>query len=49
MRNEGLPYMVTMVTTYGNRVDLGQGPTVAASAVCGEERQGGRAKSACCK
>ena len=34
--------MVTMVTTYGDRGDLGQGPTVAASAVCGEERQGGR-------
>lgn len=33
MRNEGLPHTATMVTTYGDRGDLGQGPTVAASAV----------------
>lgn len=33
MRNEGLPHTATMVTTYGDRGDLGQDPTVAASAV----------------
>ena len=49
MRNEGLPHTATMVTTYGDRGDLGQDPTVAKPTKTERNARGERAKSSCYK